>query len=104
MSLFMKNDVLLDEDALKNASQSLEQLAGRIIELHNTINNMLLELHTGFQTPAGDKFIKSCQESLLKPMKNESEVIQQISANLKLANTQYRSVFEEFKALNNLLQ
>lgn len=104
MALFQKNDILLDDKALIDASSNINEVVKDMKSIQKSIDNMLKELHTGFQTPAGDKFIQACEKDLLKPMKTEISIMEKISENLKIANTQYQRVFEEFKNLNKLIK
>lgn len=101
-SLFSK-DILLDEEAFQKASTDYADLAQKMEELQTEISNLLDELEKGFDTPAGRKFIKSCRNGLLEPMRKQSIVISHVSTNLSQAQRQYQSVFKEYKALNNTI-
>ncbi len=101
-SLFAK-DVLLDEDAFESASRHFIGLSRDLNSLESDITRLLDELYTGFDTPAGRKFINSCRGNLLQPMRDLSAVINHISDNLIQARSKYKSVFDEFKKLNSII-
>lgn len=97
-------DVIIDDDAFKNAVNEFSQLSGKLENLTNLINNILDELEDGFNTPAGRKFISKYKEVLLKPLKDQRLIIDHVSDNLKSAEQSYSSVFEEYKKLNQTIE
>ena len=61
---------------------------------------MLETLKTGFDTPAGRTFIKSCEGNLLEPIDRQKVVIDHISETLKEAKGEYTTIFKEYDSLN----
>ena len=99
-SLFAK-DILLDDDAFQTASGGLKDLSQDLEALRRDIEGLLTDLATGFGTPAGRKFIRSCKGNLLQPMTDLAAVILHVSDNLGQAKNMYQSIFDEFADLNN---
>lgn len=99
----LAKDILLDEAAFQTASGKLKVLSENLETLRRDIEDMLTELATGFATPAGRKFIRSCKGNLLQPMTDLSAVILHVSDNLDQARNMYQSVFDEFADLNNMI-
>lgn len=97
-------EVLLDEDAFTEAARKMASLADRMDGLRNRINDLLGELHKGFQTPAGEKFFQACGSALLQPLDDQKRVINHVSENLRSAQQSYQSVFQEFRALNDQIE
>lgn len=104
MKIYFPNDILLNKEAFINASKQLEQLSKDIGNLEKDVKNGLENLQQGFQTPAGDKFIKSCESHLLEPLRDQSLVINHVSQNLSTAKNKYETVFKEYQQLNNNIQ
>lgn len=102
-NVFFDQNIILDEDAFTRASGQFDELAKDMNTLTVEINNLLDELATGFDTPAGHKFIKSCRDKLIEPMRDQSLVIKHVSENLTQARAQYESVFTEYETLNSML-
>lgn len=94
-------DIIIDEEAFMQASTDLEALNGRLAALRADIENMLTQLEKGFDTPAGAKFNNSCRNILIKPLEDQKLVLDHVSDNLKTAKTQYQSVFDAYRDLNN---
>ena len=99
----MRYDILLDEEAFDKAAGKMTILSKDMKALKTDINNLLEELKTGFDTPAGDKFLKSCEEGVLKALEDQANVIEHVSGNLKTARQSYKSVFEEYRDLNRMI-
>ena len=102
-SAFSK-DMVLDEAAFEAAARDFEALGQRITDLNTKIEDMLETLKTGFDTPAGAKFIQSCENNLRQPMNDQMIVIKHISDTLREVKGKYQSVFNEYAALNRTLQ
>lgn len=100
----LNTDILLDEEAFKIASQNFKKLADDMETLRKNVNQGLKDLETGFQTPAGKKYVQTFQSKLLDPVKNQVIVIEHVAENLIQAKTQYESVFDEYKQLNNSIK
>lgn len=99
----MGYDILLDENAFDTAAGEMATLSKDMKALKTDIDNLLKELKTGFDTPAGEKFLKSCEDGLLKALEDQANVIEHVSENLKTARRSYQSVFEEYKNLNRMI-
>lgn len=101
MNIFFPTDILLDDEVFMNASRQFEQLSKDIKNLEENVKKGLDNLQQGFQTPAGKKFVKSCEAYLLKPLKDQTIVIEHVSKNLATAKSKYETVFKEYKQLND---
>ena len=97
-------DILLDQDKFKTAADQFEILSKDMSDLRSDIDRLLDELATGFDTPAGRKFISSCKSNLLQPMDDQADVILHVSENLRQVRMKYESVFTEFTELNNAIK
>lgn len=95
----LRNNVVLDEDAFSEAIADFESLSKKIRQLNSDVGRMLDILKKGFDTPAGVKFINSCEENLKKPLDGQRRVVRHISSTLKEAKASYKSVFDEYEAL-----
>lgn len=104
VEVMFAKDILLDDEKFKKASEQFAALADDMSKLRQDIDNLLKELESGFDTPAGRKFIKSCKSGLLQPMDDQAAVIKHVSDNLVQARAKYESVFIEFEALNNAIK
>ena len=96
----LKKEIVLDEEAFQKAMNEFATLGTQIQELKTEVTDMLQMVKEGFDTPAGAKFISSCETALLKPMEDQRLVITHISDTLSTARNQYESVFEEYTRLN----
>lgn len=100
----LTKDILLDSEEFKVASDQLSVLADDMSKLRQDIEKLLEELRTGFDTPAGHKFMDLCKKGLLQPMEDQALIIKHVSDNLNQARTKYESVFTEFQTLNNTIK
>ena len=96
-------DIILDEAAFDKAVKDFDGLTTRLGDLSDRIDDMLELIATGLDTPAGRKFISSCQENLKKPMKDMKVVLGHIATSLKEAKTSYAVVFTEYDELNKMI-
>ena len=94
-------DIVLDEDAFQRASDDFLALGTQLEQLRTKIEEMLNTLKTGFNTPAGVKFINSCEANLFEPLDAQKLVIDHISETLLLSKQSYDSVFREYEALQS---
>ena len=62
-NLFSK-DILLDDGAFETAAKEFIELSNDMNTLKTEINDLLTELKKGFDTPAGKKFMESCESGL----------------------------------------
>lgn len=100
--LFTKT-IVLDQGKFHKAANDFADLSRQMEQLQKDISTLLAELATGFDTPAGKRFMDSCQKNLLDQFKNQADIIKHVSDNLKTACTEYESVFTEFGALNRTI-
>ncbi len=96
-------DVVIDDGAIVKAASDLDGLSQRLQTLRNDIEGMLNDLKAGFDTPAGRKFINSCENNLLTPLDQQKLVIDHISQNLQSVKTCYSSVFSEYQQLTSTI-
>lgn len=104
MGMFGSKDIVLDEAAFEKASGEYKDIAVELQNLRNDIEAALDRLKNGFNTPAGAKFISTCQGSLLKPLEQQKKVIEHVSENLETAKDKYSSVFREYESLNTTIK
>lgn len=97
----INREILLDDDALRTASASIQTLCDNLETLRTEIEGGLKNLKNGFDTPAGRKYIASCEHSLIQPLKDLKVVLDHVSANLNTAAQTYQPVFQEYQQLNN---
>ena len=91
--------MVIDEDDFETASKEFDELAISISELRSEILDMLEDLRTGFDTPAGRKFYRSCGAGLVLPLYQQAAVVKHISENLRQAKKMYQSVFDEYREI-----
>lgn len=97
-------DIVLNEEAFQTAAKGLEDLSKRIAKLRTTIEGDMNSLQTGFNTPAGRKFLKACNESIYQPIDKQKLVLEHISQTLNNAKDQYSTVFAEYEQLKALIE
>lgn len=100
----MKGDIVLDEEAFSKAVGEFAELAVQLQGLRDDVDTMLADLQTGFNTPAGKKFISSCKSNLITPLDQQKQVIDHISSTLNEVKGQYSPVFTEYDSLNKQIQ
>ncbi len=92
-------DLLLDEEAFDKAVQQFADLGSRLQQLRTDIEEMLMHLKVGFDTPAGRKFLSSCEKNLLTPLDDQKLVLDHISTTLLESKQAYTAVFQEYENL-----
>ena len=92
-------DIVLDEAAFNTAISDFAALGEQLQQLRTDIEEMLNILKTGFDTPAGAKFISSCEKNLFQPLDAQKIVLDHISKSLSESKRAYESVFREYEAL-----
>ena len=102
MSVFSEN-IVIDEAAFDTAIKDFAVLGTQLRQLRTDIEEMLNVLKSGFNTPAGVKFINSCETNLFQPLDAQKLVIDQISSTLAESKQAYESVFREYEALQNAI-
>lgn len=95
----MSDIILIDEEALKSASDELSGISQEMQQLKKDLLSLLDDLKTGFDTPAGRKFYNSCNTGLLTPIDQQAKVMAHIAENLELAKNMYQSVFDEYREI-----
>ena len=98
------NDVVLDDAAFEKAIADFSDLAVQLQSLRDDIVDLLDVLKKGFDTPAGRKIIRSCEDNLLQPLDKQKLVIDHISTTLNDVKTAYATVFTEYGTLNTTIQ
>lgn len=99
----LKKDIVVDEEAFEKAAKGFEELSQKIDSLITNVQDMLIQLGIGWNTPAGRKYIESCQGYLLVQLAAQKVVCAHVSENLRTARALYRSVFEEYSTVINEL-
>ncbi len=96
-------DIILDEAAFDAAIRDFAALGLQLQQLREEIETMLTELKAGFDTPAGRKFLNSCEKNLFVPLDAQKLVLAHISASLLESKQAYESVFREYEALCSVI-
>lgn len=102
--LDVSKDIVLDESAFDKAINDFADLAVQLQGLRTDIEELLGVLKGGFDTPAGRKFINSCESNLLEPLDRQKLVIEHISSTLTEVKGSYSTVFTEYGNLNATIQ
>ncbi len=97
-------DIVLDDQAFATAAADFEALSGRLEQLRRDVEEMINTLKTGYDTPAGRKFIASCERNLFAPLDDQKLVLDHISATLRDSRQAYDSVFREYNSLQSHIQ
>ncbi|MER2080027.1 MAG: hypothetical protein ABS876_00725 [Ruminococcus sp.] len=98
-----KTQILIDEEEFVVAANGFRELSQEVNRLYEDVRNMLDDLKTGFDTPAGRKFYDSCANGLLIPLIEQKIVIEHIADNLITAKNLYAPVFDEYRDIVNKL-
>lgn len=99
MDTVFSEDLILDEAAFDQAVADFAELGVQLSKLRQEIESMLTTLKVGFDTPAGRKFISSCEKNLFAPLDAQKLVLDHISETLSESRQAYESVFREYEAL-----
>jgi uncharacterized protein YukE len=97
-------DIIIDEEAFNTAVNDMRSLEQKLQALRNDTEDMINTLKTGWDTPAGRKFVASCEKNLYKPLDDQKLVLQHISDTLNDSRTAYQSVFSEYQDLQNTIK
>ena len=99
-------DIVLDEEAFNAAIRGFEELGQMLQKLREDVEDMVNALKTGFDTPAGRKFVQACEDNLYKPLDDQKLVLDHISETLNQSKDKYQSVFNAYddlqKAINSV--
>lgn len=101
--LFSK-DIVLDQEAFEAAIASFKGLSADLQSLQEDISAQLDILTEGYNTNAGRKFVTTCRETILKILKEQTDIVNHVSENLQSAKNEYDQVFAAYNAMNNKLQ
>ena len=96
-------DIVLDEEAFDNAISDFSTLSGKLQNLRTEIEEMISTLRVGFDTPAGAKFINSCEKNLFQPLDAQKVVLEHVSATLRESKQAYETVFREYEELQSTI-
>lgn len=96
-------DTVIDDVAFDTAVLDLTELIKNFQNLRAEMEAMINTLKNGFNTPAGVKFINSCEKNLFKPMDDQKIVLEHISTTLSESRQAYESVFDEYGALQQAI-
>ena len=99
LETFFSEDIILDEEAFDQAIKDFAELGEQLQQLRVDIESMLATLKAGFETPAGRKFISSCEKNLFEPLDAQKLVLDHISETLSESRQAYESVFREYESL-----
>ena len=97
-------DIVLDEAAFNTAISDFADLSVKLQKLRSDIEAMLELLESGFDTPAGRKFVNSCKNNLLIPLDDQKAVLEHISETLQQSRQKYSAVFTAYSALQGAIQ
>lgn len=92
-------DIILDQGEFKKAIDDYAALSASLSSLTAKVKGMISSLETGFNTPAGAKFINACAEHLIRPLQQQEEVIKHISQTLTEVDAVYKPVFTKYAEL-----
>lgn len=92
-------DILLNDEAFDKAVEDFKALSVSLQELRGKVESMMKTLETGFNTPAGRKFIRSCQDNLFQPLDDQKLVLEHICESLESVKDTYAPVFTEYDEL-----
>ena len=93
-------NIVLDEEALKKASEDMKALFKEIHDLLFQTLDVFNDLYfKGMCTPTGDKINNLFLHSVYEPFANLSFVAEHVSDNLSLAVAHFQPVFQEYKKL-----
>ena len=98
------NNLIINDEALRNAVAGYEQLERDVRALEKDIAEIISILNIGFNTPAGQKYIAFCRQNLLKPVQDQAKVVAHLANSLKSAESAYRPVFQEFQELQDIFK
>lgn len=100
---YFSEDIILDEAAFEKAVKDFEGLANQMKQLRLDIESMLTTLKAGFDTPAGRRFVESCEKNLFVPIDAQQLVLSHISTTISESKQAYSSVFSEYEELQKTI-
>ena len=96
-------DIVLDEEAFDKAIEDFSALSDKLQRLRLEVEDMISAVCVGFDTPAGAKFIKSCEKNLFQPLDAQKVVLEHISSTLRESKQAYETVFREYEELQSTI-
>ncbi len=103
LDVIFGEDIVLEEEAFDEAIKEFAALSLKLQALRVQIQEMLDILKAGFDTPAGRKFLASCEENLYQPLDAQKIVLDHISTTLQDSKKAYSSVFREYEELQTAI-
>ena len=103
VDVIFRDDIVLDEEAFNTAMTEFADLSQKLQSLRNDIEEMLNTLKSGFDTPAGRKFLNACEANLFRPLDDQKLVLDHISSTLRDSRVKYESVFNEYESLQQMI-
>lgn len=103
IDVVFSEDIVLDEEAFDKAIEDFSALSDKLQRLRFEVEDMISTLRTGFDTPAGEKFIKSCEKNLFQPLDAQKVVLEHISSTLRESKQAYETVFREYEELQSTI-
>jgi hypothetical protein len=97
-------DLVIDEEAFTKAILDFAELGKQMQKLREDLEDMMNTLRKGFDTPAGTKFIKSCEKKLFQPIDDQKKVLEHITTTLQESKQAYVSVFREYEQLQTTIK
>lgn len=89
-----------DLDVMKNAEASYQDYATRMAAVKTNLRQAIDAVRSDWDTDAGAAFFAKFDDDWERNVEDYIAVIQHMSDNMRIANSNYSSVWEEAKALN----
>jgi len=98
----LSQDILLDDNALADASAAMNALATRTQNLKDTLSQLYDDMESALQTPAGEALDLTAKDVIIKPIDDLKLIIDHISSTLDTikGGGYYKDVFDKFSELN----
>lgn len=98
----LSRDIVLNDAALKTASNDMKDLKKRAEDLKKDLKAMYKNLTTALDTPAGKALELAAEDVLIEPIDKMILVIDHISDTLNEVKGKgyYKDVFDKFEQLN----
>lgn len=100
---WLSKDVVLNEEAFRTASEEMEKLKIRTVNLKIKLDKLYRGMANALQSEAGDELQLTANSVILEPIENLSLVINQMSKTLDtiIGTGYYKDIFVGFRELNN---
>ena len=98
----LSRDIVLNDAALKTASNDMKDLKKRAEDLKKDLKAMYKNLTTALDTPAGNALQLAAEDVLIEPIDKMILVIDHISDTLNEVKGKgyYKDLFDKFEQLN----